>query len=118
MTQTIQKFLLCIPFLALPACVDNDRFGRPAKLCADAVRIYRGLPNPVEITDELQQTTDGVVEIRFQSMSAENTPVTGVATCEFSVGPDGSLALVAASLDQSRVPEPDLAAINRKLGEG
>jgi len=118
MSQTIPKLLFCIPFLALAACIDNDKFGRPAKLCADAVRIYRGLPNPVEITSEPQQTTDGVVEIRFQSMSAEHTPVTGVATCEFSVGSDGSLTLDAASLDQGPVPETDLAAINRELGEG
>lgn len=118
MTQTIMMLPLSVPLLVLGACVDNDRFGLPAKTCADAVRIYRGLPNPVEIEGQPEETGDGIVEIRFQSMNAENIPVTGAATCEFTVGADGSLSLAGASLEGSPLPEADLAAINRELGGG
>lgn len=84
----------------------------PAAGCAEVVKRYRGLPNPVSVM-ATEGDAPGPVEIRYQSANAENIPVVGRAVCEFAVAAGRTPRLVAAEVDGVEVDAVLIASVNR-----
>ena len=105
-------FGACAAGILVLACVGAAP-PSPATGCATVVQKFRGLPNPVEVVGNVAQTSEGNVQIRYQSTNAENIPVTGQATCDFAIGDGGALQLISAEVDGSELGGAALAGINQ-----
>ena len=84
----------------------------PAASCAEVVKTYRGLPNPVAVT-ATEGDAPGRVEIRYESTNVENIPVVGRAVCEFAVAAGRPPRLVAAEVDGAEVDVALITSVNR-----
>ena len=114
MTARILLAALAIAWLA--ACAGSAPEG-PAGQCAEVVRIYRGLPNPVAVVGQPVETSEGRLEIEYEGTDAMNLPVKGAASCTFAVGEGGALTLLEAVVEGSPLDEAALEAIRADLGE-
>lgn len=114
--MTARLLLAALSVAWLAACVDPAAEG-PAGQCAEVVRIYRNLPNPVAIVGQPAETSEGTVQIEYEGTDAMNLPLKGSASCTFAVGEGGSLSLLEAVVEGSLVAGPEVEAIRKELGE-
>lgn len=109
-------FLLAIAAVAALAC--SRPTTDPATACARVVGVYLDLPNPVEVTGQPTQTSEGRVDIAYESTDGMNLPVEGTAACTFSVGDAGELELMEADVNGELLSSDQLSEIRSSLGEG
>jgi hypothetical protein len=111
------RILLALSFLvaSLAACVEASEEG-PAGRCAEVVRIFKGLQEPVEVVGQPVETSEGSVEIRYEGQDGMNLPARGSASCTFAVGEAGELTLLEASVDGTPLGPGDIESIRTELG--
>jgi hypothetical protein len=88
-----------------------------ATACAQVVEAYLGLPNPVAVTGQPRVTSEGRVDITYESTDGMNLPVEGEAACTFSVGDAGEFELMEANVNGEFLSSDELAGIRSSLGE-
>jgi len=96
--------------LSVLAC--SEPVSGPGGACAQVVKSYRGLPNPVEV-NSVEGSSPGLVRIRYRSTNAENIPVAGRAVCEFAIDAGGPPRLVSAEVDGAEVDPAVIVSIDR-----
>ena len=117
MTSSRYGWLAAV-LLSLLAC--GEPVTGPGAACAQVVKSYRGLPNPVEVR-ALEGDPPGLVRIHYRSTNAENIPVAGQAICEFVVEAGSHPQLVSAEVDGAEVGPTVIASVERernRAGQG
>lgn len=109
------RVLLAAVFV-LAGCAEPAAEG-PAGQCAEVVRIYRDLPNGVEIVGRPVETSEGSVEIEYEGTDAMNLPLKGSARCTFAVGEGGAPTLLEAVVEGTSLTGPEVDAIRGELAK-
>ena len=107
------RLLTVVGILILASCGQSENVSPRAEACAVAVKVFQGLPNAVAIRGKPTRTSNGGVEIDYESFNRENIPVAGSAVCTFPAG--HSLPLESAIVNGAMLGATDLSAVNSAL---
>ena len=117
--RTVPRSAIALLALTLlPGCGMGSSYGEDAKVCAQVVKTYLGLPNTVTITRATPGAASGAVTLDYESANAENIPVRGTAACTFGATDDGGRGLLGAVVNGETLSPDAIGAINASFRSG